>query len=319
MSVVGFDTSNYTTSVAFFDGCHGENCSRLLPVKVGELGLRQSDAVFQHIKSLPELSDRLFSHVDISEVTAVGVSTRPRAVEGSYMPCFMVGYSHAKMLASALGVPLIECSHQQGHVAASLWSAGRLELMDQPHLAWHLSGGTTELLLVEPDRKNVRCTRIGGTTDISAGQLIDRTGQMLGLPFPSGKHLDALSQDAQRTDVFKVKCPAMEFSISGLQNKVQQYHASCNQPVETAGFALRCVSNAVWQATVNAGKAYPGLPVVFSGGVASNSLLRRLTAPLRPVFAQPQYSTDNALGVAVIAHRVREEAYAADTVHYADK
>jgi len=190
MYVVGFDTSNYTTSVSFFDGTNGKNCSELLPVKEGSLGLRQSDAVFSHIKSLPELSGRLFSHILGSEISAVGVSTRPRAVEGSYMPCFTVGYSHAKLLSDVLGVPLYTFSHQQGHVAACLWSAGRLELMDQPHIAWHLSGGTTELLLVEPEGYNVRCTRIGGTTDISAGQLIDRAGQMLNLPFPAGKHLD---------------------------------------------------------------------------------------------------------------------------------
>ena len=122
------------------------------------------------------------------------------------MPCFMVGYSHAKMLSDLLCVPLVEVSHQQGHVAASLWSADRMDLMDQPHLAWHLSGGTTELLLVEPESKNVVCTKIGGTTDISAGQLIDRTGQLLQLPFPSGKHLDALSKEAVLRDVFKVKC-----------------------------------------------------------------------------------------------------------------
>jgi len=306
MSVIGIDTSNYTTSIAYFDGLEGVNCSRLLPVKQGELGLRQSDAVFAHIKSLPELSGRLFSNVEIGAVTAVGVSTRPRAVEGSYMPCFMVGYSHAKLLSDLLNVPLVEVSHQQGHVAASLWSAGRLDLMDQPHLAWHLSGGTTELLLVEPEEKNVRCTRIGGTTDISAGQLIDRTGQLLELPFPSGKHLDVLSKEGTMKDVFRVKCPGMEFSLSGVQNKVQLFHQKQGLAAETAAYALRCVANAVYQASKNAMKAYPGLPVVFSGGVASNSLLRRLTAPLRPVFAQPQYSTDNAMGVAILAHRLQE-------------
>ena len=306
MSVIGFDTSNYTTSIAFFDGRDGLNCSRLLPVKQGELGLRQSDAVFHHTKGLPELSGRLFSNVDVGEITAVGVSTRPRAVDGSYMPCFMVGYSHAKLLADFLHVPLIECSHQQGHVAASLWSAEHLELMDQPHLAWHLSGGTTELLLVEPDGKNVKCTRIGGTTDISAGQLIDRTGQLLELPFPSGKHLDALSAQAVGKEVFRVKCSGMEFSLSGVQNKVQQFHAKNGEPAETAAFALRCVSNAVFQATANALKIYPGLKVVFSGGVASNSMLRKETEPLNPIFSEPQYSTDNAMGVAVLAYRMQE-------------
>ncbi len=301
--VIGFDTSNYTTSIACFDGVDGVNCSKLLPVRQGELGLRQSDAVFAHIKSLPELSGRLFSHVDVKEVTAVGVSTRPRAVEGSYMPCFMVGFTHAKMLSDALRVPLVEVSHQQGHVAASLWSAGRMDLMDKPHLAWHLSGGTTELLLVEPVGNNVKCTKIGGTTDISAGQLIDRTGQLLELPFPSGKHLDALSTQAQGREVFKVKCPGLEFSLSGVQNKVQQFHEKNGDSAETAAYALRCVANAVFQASKNALTAYPGLEIVFSGGVASNSMLREVLKPLNPVFAQPQYSTDNAMGVAILASR----------------
>ena len=303
MNVIGFDTSNYTTSIAFFDGENGVNESRLLPVKQGELGLRQSDAVFSHTKSLPELSGRLFSHVRMNSIAAVGVSTRPRAVEGSYMPCFMVGYSHAKLLSDALGVPLVEVSHQQGHVAASLWSAGRMDLMDQPHLAWHLSGGTTELLLVEPKGRNVKCTRIGGTSDISAGQLIDRTGQLLGLPFPAGKHLDALSATASDKSLFRVKCPQLEFSLSGVQNKVSQYHQQHNDPAETAGFALRCVAEAVVTATQNAMKTYPGLQVVFSGGVASNTLLRTTLAPIDPVFAEPRFSTDNAMGVAILAHR----------------
>jgi N6-L-threonylcarbamoyladenine synthase len=305
MNVIGFDTSNYTTSIARFDGVDGVNCSRLLPVKPGELGLRQSDAVFSHTKSLPELSGRLFSHVKGNEIGAIAVSTRPRAVEGSNMPCFMVGYSHAKMLADSCGVPLFEVSHQQGHVAACLWSAGRLDLMDKPHLAWHLSGGTTELLLVEPEGKNVKCTRIGGTTDISAGQLIDRTGVMLDLPFPAGKHVDALSKEASNTDVFKVKCTGLEFSLSGVQNKVQQY-AQSNAPAETAAYALRCVCNAVLAATKNAQKAYPGLEVVFSGGVASNSMLRQVMEPMGAVFSQPQFSTDNAMGVAVLANRLME-------------
>jgi len=306
MSVIGIDTSNYTTSIACFDGISGENCSRLLPVKQGELGLRQSDAVFAHIKSLPELSGRLFSHIEKAQITAVGVSTRPRAVEGSYMPCFLVGYSHAKLLSDALGVPLVEVSHQQGHVAAGLWSAGCLELMDEPHLAWHLSGGTTELLLVEPQGKNVVCTKIGGTTDISAGQLIDRTGQLLNLPFPSGKHLDALSQDARLQETFRVKCTDRAFSLSGVQNKVQQFHAAHGEPAETAAYALRCVAKAVFLASQQAMKDYPGLRIVFSGGVASNSMLRQILKPLNPVFAQPQFSTDNAMGVAVLAHRMTE-------------
>ncbi len=306
MAVIGFDTSNYTTSIACFNGKDGVNCSKLLPVKQGELGLRQSDAVFAHIKSLPELSGRLFSDMGNISIEAVGVSTRPRAVEGSYMPCFMVGYSHAKLLSDQLHVPLVEVSHQQGHVAASLWSAGRMDLMDTPHLAWHLSGGTTELLLVEPDGWNVKCTKIGGTTDISAGQLIDRTGQLLDLPFPSGKHIDGLSIDAQLSETFRVKCSGLEFSLSGVQNKVQQFYDRTGDKTETAAYCLRCVAEAVYLASEHAIKAYSGLQIVFSGGVASNTLLRKRIAPLSPVFSEPQYSTDNAMGVAVLTNRYQE-------------
>ncbi len=311
MSVIGIDTSNYTTSIAWFDGTSGVNCSQLLPVKAGELGLRQSDAVFQHTKSLPELSGRLFSDFDISGVTAIGVSTRPRAVEGSYMPCFMVGYSHAKLLSDALSVPLISCSHQQGHIAAAVWSAQRTELLDIPHLAWHLSGGTTELLLVEPEGKNVHCERIGGTSDISAGQLIDRTGQLLQLPFPAGKSLDALSATASKTDRFSVKCDQFTFSLSGVENKVHTFYSQCEDPAETAAYCLRSIISAVEKATLNAKKAYPSLPVVFSGGVASNSMLRSALQHLDPIFAKPAYSTDNAMGAAILAHRVQGASYGA--------
>lgn len=160
--------------------------------------------------------------------------------------------------------------------------------------------------MVEPSGKNVTCTKIGGTSDISAGQLIDRTGQLLQLPFPSGKHLDALSQEVAGADLFRVKCADMTFSLSGVQNKVQQYHEKNGIPSETAAYTLRCVAFAVFQATKQALQQYPGLPVVFSGGVASNTMLRQALEPLNPIFAQPQYSTDNAMGVAVLAYRAME-------------
>ena len=308
MMFLGFDTSNYTTSVAAFDGLHGWNRSRLLDVKPGELGLRQSDALFAHVKRLPELAEALFSGTDRSSICAVGVSSRPRAVEGSYMPCFLAGVSVAKTMAQALGVPYYEFSHQQGHIAAALWSAGRLDLMKQPHLAWHLSGGTTELLLVEPEDRNVRAERIGGTSDISAGQIMDRTGQLLGLQFPSGRALDALSRESTQRKRFKVKTSELTFSFSGLQNKVEAFFRDTNSPADTAAYAIRSVCDVVIRTTQDALERYPGMPVVFSGGVASNSMLRELTKPLNPVFAEPAYSTDNALGIAVLTW-MQEHAY----------
>ena len=147
------------------------------------------------------------------------------------------------------------------------------------------------------------CIRIGGTTDISAGQLIDRTGQLLGLSFPAGKALDALAAQAQGDDVFSVKCLDMEFSLSGVENKVRTYLERTGSPAETAGFALRCVVQAVRLATAHARVAYPGLSVLFSGGVSSNSLLRRSMEGTDSIFCQPAYATDNAMGVAVLTWR----------------
>ena len=281
--VLGFDTSNYTTSVAISDGVGGKNCSRLLDVRPGGLGLRQSDALFAHVKRLPELARALFAEYLGAEITAIGASTRPRAVEGSYMPCFLAGQSTAETMAAALGVPFHAVSHQQGHVAAALWSAGRMERMDVPHLAWHLSGGTS---------------------DISAGQLIDRTGKLLGLQFPAGKALDALSRESDAKEDFRVKVNGLTFSFSGLQNKVEGYHAAGHGAAETARYALRSVIGCILRTTEAARKAYPGLPVVFSGGVASNAMLREACVGTDAVFAQPQFSTDNAMGVAILTARL---------------
>lgn len=300
MRTLGFDTSNYTTSVAAFNGVSGENCSRLLDVRPGELGLRQSDALFAHVKRLPEMTDELFAALPKDTIRAVGASTRPRAVDGSYMPCFLAGSSQAQTLARILDVPFYAFSHQQGHIAAALWSAGRMELMHTPHLAWHLSGGTTELLLVEPDGKNVKAEKLGGTSDISAGQLIDRTGKLLGLPFPAGKSIDALSRGSDCRDRYRVKLHGLEFSFSGIQNKAEAFYAATNSPADTARFVMNCIVTCIADATRAALAEKPGLPVVFSGGVASNSMLRERMREFLPVFAEPQYSTDNAMGIAVL-------------------
>ena len=300
MMVLGLDTSNYTTSAAAFDGVSGKNCSRLLDVKEGELGLRQSDALFSHVKRLPELVAQLFAELPRDEIGAIGASTRPRAVEGSYMPCFLAGESQARNLATVLDVPFYAFSHQQGHIAAACWSSGRMDLMDTPHLAWHLSGGTTELLLVTPGNKNVNAEKIGGTQDISAGQLIDRTGNTLGLRFPSGKEIDRLSRESDCRERFRVKLNDLTFSFSGLENKMHAFYDANHNPADTAKYVLNCVCSCIVAVTREALKKYPGFPVVFSGGVASNSQLRESCKDFDAIFAPPEYSTDNAMGIAVL-------------------
>lgn len=309
MKTLGLDTSNYTTSAAVFDGQSGYNAGKLLEVRPGEKGLRQSDALFQHVKALPDRISELRESGWLSGVEAVCASTRPRAVEGSYMPCFLAGESLGCSLAHTLNVPFFAVSHQQGHLAAAAWSAGRMDLLDVPFLAWHLSGGTTELLHVEPDGVNVNARRVGGTADISAGQLIDRAGVMLGLGFPAGKALDELSQRCETPiEPFRVRLSGLEFSLSGMENQVTALFGRGKDPSVVARFVLDTVSDLIRRATVEAQNRYPGLPLLCSGGVASNSRLRYVLAgSCQAIFAQPQYSTDNAMGVAVLAHRLANQ------------
>jgi N6-L-threonylcarbamoyladenine synthase len=211
-----------------------------------------------------------------------------------------------------LGVPFYAHSHQQGHLAAAAWSAGHMELLDRPFLAWHLSGGTTELLKVEPDGYTVQAEIVGGTQDISAGQLIDRTGVLLGLQFPAGKALDALyEQGSGKNRAFKVKLNDLTFSLSGMENKVKQMAERGESKEEIARFALDTVCATVVNATKQAQERWPGLPVLCSGGVASNTQLRRaMTEKCNAVFAEPRYSTDNAMGTAILTWRAMEREQA---------
>ena len=302
-AVLGLDTSNYTTSAAWFDGAQGHNEGRLLEVQPGRLGLRQSEALFQHVKRLPEIVKGL----EQREIQAVGASTRPREVEGSYMPCFLAGASFGESMAHVLNVPFYAFSHQQGHLAAAAWSAGRLDLLEQPFLAWHLSGGTTELLKVEPEGCSVRAEIIGGASDLSAGQLIDRAGVLLGLAFPAGKALDELAQMEIHSDCYAVKLKNLTFSLSGIENQIKELAARQKPPAYIASFTLNTIAQVVRRATQEAQARWPGLPVLCSGGVASNRRLRSVLT--QAVFAQPQFSTDNAMGVAILTHRARKEEF----------
>ena len=299
---LGLDTSNYTTSVAVFDGTDGKNCGKLLDVPEGALGLRQSDALFQHVKRLPDMFSVLRQEGVLQDLVAVGASTRPRAVEGSYMPCFLPGETVGRCLADAQGIPFFACAHQEGHIAAAAWSAGRMDLLDQPHLAWHLSGGTTELLYVEPQGSGIKAECIGGTSDISAGQLIDRTGKMLGVAFPAGKTLDALTREQEIGSYFRVKVNGFSFSLSGVENQVKAMIERGEEQSRIACFVLDTIAHAVLSTTKEAWKKWPGLPVLCSGGVASSLRLRSWMKDA--VFAQPQFSTDNAMGTAILTYRL---------------
>ncbi len=300
---LGIDTSNYTTSAALYDIEKGEiiQKKKLLPVKDGELGLRQSDAVFSHVKQLGGIVEELINN-NKYDISAIGVSTRPRDIEGSYMPCFMVGDMVAKTVSSVMNVKRYEFSHQQGHIAAALFSAGRLDLLNEKFIAFHLSGGTTEALLVTPDEDRIiKCEKIAGSADLKAGQAVDRVGVMLGLPFPAGKYLEELALASSSKFKIKPTMKGTECCLSGIENKCRKMLDSGESKEDIALFCLKSIEAALCGMTDALISEYGKLPLVYAGGVMSNKIIRKnIEEKYCGIFAKPEFSSDNAAGIAVL-------------------
>lgn len=305
---LGIDTSNYKTSVSIFCPQTGQykNIGKLLDVKQGELGLRQSDAIFKHISQIYKLIDEIPKGLNIK---AVCVSTKPRDIQGSYMPCFIAGESIARSIASVMDIPVYTTSHQQNHIVAAAFSAKRLDILSKRHIAWHLSGGTTEVLLIEPDENKMPNAKIiGGTSDISAGQLIDRVGVMLGLKFPCGNELEKLSEKCTNAKAFNVKVKDGVFSLSGMQNKAQDLLKNDETPDYIAQFVISTISKTIIEATKQIKKKYD-YEIICAGGVMSNKKIKQqILKEFSAVFALPELSGDNAVGCAIIAAKQNGES-----------
>lgn len=323
--ILGIDTSNYTTSVAvvsleqqlLFDQ------RTLLKVEEGERGLQQSAAVFQHLQNLPPLLAEALEHYR-SEIGAICYSAKPRPLEGSYMPVFRTGEGFAQTLAHALDVPLFTSTHQEGHVMAGMWSAGFRPA--GPFLTMHLSGGTTDLLRVEPVVGGFQIETLGSSADLHAGQFVDRIGVKLGLSFPAGPGLEELAlgavearmltegDDARGAETLgeTLRLPSSvkgyTISFSGPCSAAERWLDAGHNQASVAYAVLRCIVKSVEKVLLKALVETHVQDVLFVGGVAANSLIkerlqRQLTHPAvgaRVYFAEPRFSRDNAVGVALI-------------------
>lgn len=302
---LGLDTSNYRTSCALYDSESGEyrSCRRLLPVKQGERGLRQSEAVFHHTKQLPELMEELFS--EETSLSGCAYSYAPREAEGSYMPCFLVGENVCRSVAAAKGIEISRTSHQMGHVLAALFSCGKTSLLEscEPFLAFHVSGGTTDLLLCRGDEERVlSLEEIGCSSDLKAGQCIDRLGVRLGLSFPCGEELERLAAGSGRSFKIKPSVKGTVCSLSGVENKCVKMLERGESAEDTAKFCLDYVCESIAAMTAAGLEKTGSVPVIFAGGVMANRLMaERLSQQFEAYFAKPELSGDNAVGIAIYA------------------
>ena len=317
---VGIDTSNYTTSAAACTvGDDGQltviaNCKCPLPVAEGARGLRQSDAVFAHVKNLPLVIRDLRGILEEGnyQISAVGVSATPRDAADSYMPCFLTGIIAAESLAAGSGTEVHRFSHQSGHIMAALYSSGALaegKLLTSDFLAFHVSGGTTEAVVAHPREGGFDVEIEGFGADLHAGQVIDRVGVMMGLDFPCGKALEELAvQNTKPLPQIKTSVKDGICHLSGLENQAAALWKQTADPALVAAYTLTTIGKSLRKMTdqLQAMRAEQGekpLPVVYAGGVMSNKFIRPILtkgAGWRVYFSEPAFSADNAAGTAIL-------------------
>lgn len=308
---VGIDTSNYTTSAAISD-CDGRviaNIKKILPVKLGERGLRQSDAVFAHIKNLPYCMDSIGNILKSLGhefyVAAVGVSVKPRNNEESYMPCFLPGVAAAHSFSSGRDCEIYNFSHQSGHIMAALYSSGNFMLERERFAAFHVSGGTTDLLMVTPNESDFDIERIGGSLDINAGQAIDRTGVAMGFDFPCGRYMESLTdKNEYKESRTKISVNGLFCNLSGLENLALGIYEDTKDCGFVSAYVFDFIGDTLERMTENLRALYSDIPVLFAGGVMSNKRIKSKLAKLKNVFfSEPEFSSDNAAGVSLLARK----------------
>ena len=312
MLYLGIDTSNYTTSAALYNSQTGEMTQKkkLLPVREGQLGLRQSDAVFHHTAQLHTLFEELVRGVDTKQIAAVGVSSRPRPVSGSYMPCFTVGQNTAKILSAALKIPLCEFSHQEGHISAVLYSAKKTELFNRDFLAFHVSGGTTEAVLAKGLGSGFELELVAQTLDLNAGQALDRVGLMLGLKFPCGPQLEQLALKNTEKLSARPTIKGCDCCLSGVENQCKKLISQGKSPEYVSAYCLEFIRKTLEKMTDALLEKHGELPLVYAGGVMSNSIIKNsFKEKYNAAFAEPVFSSDNAAGIAYLCYRKQNNVH----------
>lgn len=303
---LGIDTSCYTTSLAVVDENGNLVCEKrqMLNVKKGARGLRQSEGFFQHVMNLPTLLENISEVVPMDRIGCIAVSTRPRNQEGSYMPVFSAGERFAKSLSIALQVPMFTSTHQDGHIMASAYSCQFDHKKD--HISVHLSGGTSEILKSKWIDDGFDVEIVGGTLDVSAGQLIDRIGVALGYDFPCGKYLDQLWNESSQKLKFPVSVKGTKFNLSGAETYGLKYIEAGEKPEDISRGLFEAICKTLEKSLIKASEETGIKAVLMAGGVSSSAFLSSHLPPVLKkygidvFFCEPKFAADNAIGVAIL-------------------
>ncbi len=305
MLALGIDTSNYATSISVIDYEKKQvvlNEKHFLTVKQGECGLRQQDAVFGHIKNLIEVLELVHSKFDLSDVQAVGVSVKPTNEENSYMPCFLVGKVISQAIKVVKNIPVIETTHQDGHLNSALFYLNNEELYNKKIIVFHVSGGTTDMILVEKGK--IKDT-VGSSLDLFAGQAVDRLGVKLGFSFPAGVYVSKMAAACDEKFSPKVSVKGLNCNLSGLENQCDKLIQQGYNNEYICKYCLSFIAKTLLKMAQNARELYGDLPIVFAGGVMSSDIIREIILKKlnNSYFVEALFSQDNAIGVAAVAAR----------------
>lgn len=308
--ILGIDTSNYKTSIAVTDKQQSVlyDDRRFLTVKQGERGLRQSDALFQHIKNLPEMMETLRESFQ-GRFDAIAYSAKPRPCEGSYMPVFLAGESYGRTLAAAMHIPVVGFSHQEGHIeAVKAFSSLQDECV---FLACHFSGGTSELLQVtekEPQQAGYEIAVVGGSKDIAFGQVLDRAGVALGMGFPAGAEMDEIALHAECASAIltQIKVKDAWLNLSGIDTQVKNLLCDIDACESLIRELFDKIASAMEKMILQGAEKTGTSKVLLAGGVASSQYIRKRLpvrlkkAGITAVFGRDDLSQDNAVGTALL-------------------
>lgn len=251
------------------------------------------------------------ANIDKKELTAIAY-TRGPGLLGS----LLVGSAFAKSLALSLDIPLIEVNHMQAHLLCHFIKNEEKQPPSFPFLGVTISGGHTQLVLVEDFFK---MTQIGTTLDDAIGEAFDKCGKTMGLRYPAGPEIDKLAKQGN-SEAFEFPIPKVknyDLSYSGVKtaflnlinnNVAKNPNFVANNLNDLCASIQKTLVQIIIQKITKAKEDFNLDQVVIGGGVAANSEIRRIlnekaASAQWEVFLPPfQYTTDNAAMIGVVGY-----------------